>query len=340
MIPARIYEYELEWKLLSLKSPPMGSVSAKLDGWESRVPTRYLVVRGETSSFLFIPTYHQTQPKRHQYKYKYPVTTTLQTKETENLAMTTLPFQEGFIDDETARDNAPHEQSHEFLITGRPPNIGQRIQTYVSLPSRFEFPWCRFGGIVTEVGAEPTMEEWMASSFWATECCPDATSGESTFYVFIDECPKCENEPACWNCKILGGPENNDKEWTVSELKNRCKAVMGALHGQEITAFSYLKFYGDPYQLEGVAPYAIGRIYKICLKLDDGKVRSWRITSVEDVTDSVPIENLPSSFKNWDAGREQGMVAPFDQSPLERKKHALEIQEFILSLKQMYDDSE
>lgn len=113
---------------------------------------------------------------------------------------------------------------------------------------------------MTEVGAEPTMEDWMLSSFWATECCPDAASGESTFCVFIDECPECGNEPACWNCKILGGPENNYKQWTVSELKNGCKAIMGAFHGQEITAFSYLKFYGDPYQLEDVAPYAIGRI--------------------------------------------------------------------------------
>lgn len=179
--------------------------------------------------------------------------------------MTTLPIKDGFSDDESARDYEPNEHPYEFLITGRPPRVGQRIQSYVDLDN--DGRWGRFSGIVTHVGEEPSFDQWVANSFWTCDFGPDLPS-DFTFR-FDDECKECGADPACWSCKIFG-KENKSQRLTLAELKDRCKAAMGALHGQEITTYAYLKIYDNPAY---AAPFCIGRIYKICFKLNDIQVR-------------------------------------------------------------------
>ena len=63
-----------------------------------------------------------------------------------------LPFLQGFTDDQSSLGCERHEKPYEFLIPGRTPKVGQRIQVYADLPPEtFSFPLVRFSGIVTHV---------------------------------------------------------------------------------------------------------------------------------------------------------------------------------------------
>jgi len=243
--------------------------------------------------------------------------------------MTTLPFENAFIDDESARDFEEHERPYEFLITGRAPVVGQRMQSYLEVPNT-NGAWCRFSGIVTDVDEEPTMVEWVSTSFWTEPF--QSNNGNYSLdraFRFENDCTECGTEPSCWGCMITGGKKSTIL--TLPVLKDRCKATMGALHNQKITMYAYLKFYGDPV---ATLPYTVGRIYKICFKLDDSKVIPWCVISLHDVTDSTAIKDLPQVFKDWEQGREQGMVAPFDLPAKEREKYALDTQQLLAHLKE------
>jgi hypothetical protein len=176
-----------------------------------------------------------------------------------------------FIDDESARDCESCERpQHEFLMTGRNPKVGQRMRSYLGLTS--PNGWCRFSGIVTHVGEEPTFEQWCSTSFWPQQDDSSGSSsadGSSHVHIHGGGCEECgAGEPACWSCKLLDGKES--LTCSFLHLQDRCKNMMGALHNQTITAYAYLVFYGDP---TFTLPFSVGRIYKMSFQLND--VRSF-----------------------------------------------------------------
>lgn len=101
--------------------------------------------------------------------------------------------------------------------------------------------------------------------------------------------------------------------------------MMGAIHNQTFTAYAYLVFYGDP---AFTLPFSVGRIYQMSFKLDDSKVIPWCMTSTQDVTETMPVKDLPKVFKEWEEGLKSGMLAPFDLPAAERKAQARDTEGF------------
>ena len=147
--------------------------------------------------------------------------------------MTQFSLEESFIDDEAARDYEEYKCPYEFLMSGRAPKVGQRIQSYVTLFDGND--WRRFSGIITSVGEEPSFAEWVSSSMWTEECDRSAPSDSPVRFAY-SACDECDpNDPACWSCKILGGKDSRNKPSNLLQLQEKCKNVMGALHGQTVT---------------------------------------------------------------------------------------------------------
>ena len=171
-----------------------------------------------------------------------------------------IPFNDGFVKDVFAKQCEPFQRPYEFLWTGRRARVGQRTETQVNTDGG----WCRLSGIVTEVTALPTVEEWTPPL-----CdCGRAECAAANFAEFCD----CQKQQY--------------REYKLNEL--------GALQGQKIVSFSYLNFdfYGNEH-----LPFKSGRIYKVAYDVDEAKDCVWCVTKIEDVTDSVT--DLPQPFKEW-----------------------------------------
>jgi hypothetical protein len=74
--------------------------------------------------------------------------------------MTEISFSSGFIKDEMAKMMDSAQPLETFLWTGRQASVGQRAETQINCIGG---AWCRLSGIVTEVGALPTVCEWAHS---------------------------------------------------------------------------------------------------------------------------------------------------------------------------------
>lgn len=75
----------------------------------------------------------------------------------------------------------------------------------------------------------------------------------------------------------------------------------------KLTGYGYLNF-----DFEEHLPFKSGRIYKYELKAEDDRMFIWVVSSIEDVTDTMPVIKLPKVFRAWDTGGEAAGVPPFD----------------------------
>ncbi|KAL3939069.1 MAG: hypothetical protein SGARI_001504, partial [Bacillariaceae sp.] len=210
-----------------------------------------------------------------------------------------IRIQDGFVKDDFAQQCEPFQRPYKFLWTGRVPEVGQRTETQITTA---EGAWLRLSGIVTEIGEEPTFDQWVTTSSLAPqtvcECSidPYANARPETKITFPPgrQCPA----PDCIMCKLRPG-------------------LFGALQGQKITSFAYLN--GDfAHRAGGTAFDKDGGIYKIVYKLDDSKEYIWIVEAIYDCTD-CPTAELPQPFKDWELGQQNGGVAPFHWPELDRK---------------------
>ena len=219
----------------------------------------------------------------------------------------------GFIRDEMAKQKQPFQAPYQFLWTGKVAEIGQRSET--QLVSTSSGRWCILSGIVTRVGELPTFDQWVTTSSMAPppHACgcnpvdPYASLRPDTIMRFGD-CPY----PDCTMCLLRRGAP----ELSLETLMQRSLEEFGTLQNQRITVHAYLNF--DFYHRQRELPFQAARIYKVIHKCDDSKNSVWCVESIQDVTD-LPTSELPQVFKDWEIGRANSDIAPYDLSDLDRK---------------------
>jgi hypothetical protein len=205
--------------------------------------------------------------------------------------MTFIEFADGFVKDDFAKKcNAI--QVMDFLYTEKRPKLGQRLEIQVSFSNN---RWCRLSGIVTEIGNLPTYDEWIVAT--STVPVPPCRRGEipaDARIRFPRDCPY----PNCSTCILRQG----ETEMTLGTLMNRCFKHMGTLQNQTLAGFAYLNF--DFHDNQVGLPISKGNIYKVTLHADDSKECMWMLDSIENVTESVPFNELPQEFRDWKMGHE------------------------------------
>lgn len=230
---------------------------------------------------------------------------------------TLINFYDGAANDELAQ-NCERTQGCSFLYTGKNPEVGQRVEMRVQVDATSNTT-CRLSGVVTQVGELPTFDQWVTSSQLAPrpcECTVDPYDGLSphTLMRFDDPCLI----PNCFKCKMRG----KDKEITLGTFLDRSHKHLGTITGQEITAYAYLHFQ-DFYKQDRL-PFTGERIYKVILKADDSMQFMWCVKTIQDVTDVLPIKDLPQIFRDWEIGRQAARVAPFNLTDSEKAQWRLE----------------
>lgn len=222
-----------------------------------------------------------------------------------------ISFQDGFINDDFAKLCEPFQPPFKFLWTGRKPRIGQRTETQVTVNGI----WCRLSGIVTNVGDLPSFPEWVNNSMLPPQICLKCNPSidpeevlQPDVQVLLE--PGCE----CFKCELMG----SDSKLTLAVLKDRCLEKMGTVQNQTLTSYAYLNF--DFFSKQDELPFKKGRIYKVQYKVDDRRMCFWCVTSIEDVTGTMKTSELPQVFCDWEQGRKNANVAPFDLAESERKK--------------------
>ncbi|KAL9182028.1 hypothetical protein ACHAXT_012371 [Thalassiosira profunda] len=178
----------------------------------------------------------------------------------------TIAFSNGYLKDEWAQLVEPVQKQADggrsFLWTGRQAEVGQRTETQVIAGGG----WCRLSGVVTEVGAMPSLGEWR--------------EGDS--------------------CQLPPGVKDNslsiDRQLA---LRDEFIEHFGTLHGQVVVSYSLLNF--DFYDRQDQLPFKRARIYRVEHVADENMTFFWCVRNIEDVTDAVP-EELPEVFRKWQEG--------------------------------------
>lgn len=99
-------------------------------------------------------------------------------------------------------------------------------------------------------------------------------------------------------------------------MMERTLEQFGTLQNKTMTAYAYLNF--DWFHKDDKLPVKSARVYKVVYRCNDDQTNMWCVASIQDVTDLPPSE-LPQAFKDWEIGRENANLAPFDLSDVDRK---------------------
>jgi len=138
-------------------------------------------------------------------------------------------------------------------------------------------------------------------------------------------------DPGCTMCILRQG----DTEITLGTLMERSLELLGTLQNQELTVYAYLDF--DFFERQDRLPFSAGRIYKVVHKADDSRMCVWQVTSIEDVTDLSPSD-LPQVFRDWDLGRHNAGIAPYNLSDMDRKVWKLKSEMGSIKLAQLHKE--
>lgn len=237
-----------------------------------------------------------------------------------------IAFQQAFLDDDFAQScerTARGRTSSSFLYTGKRPRLGQRVETAVHLtdtrryadrshdgrPQDEESPYgpsppCRLSGVVTAVGSLPTFAEWAVNQSFTRRFPKCDQCGLSPLPIvgtpedeplFPGTCPK----PDCLTNRISptrdARGDQRGRPYTLAALMERCLHVYGTVHSQEIVSYSVL--HPAFASMQDRLPFRSGRIYRVRYAADDEMVRTWCVTSIEDVGDAEePPGDLPKEF--------------------------------------------
>jgi hypothetical protein len=150
----------------------------------------------------------------------------------------------------------------------------------------------------------------MAPPLHVCEGSPDPYANVTSDVImgFHEDCPF----PDCTMCLL----RNGDKEMSLGTMMERTLEQFGTLQNKTMTAYAYLNF--DWFHKDDKLPVKSARVYKVVYRCNDDQTNMWCVASIQDVTDLPPSE-LPQAFKDWEIGRENANVAPFDLSDVDRK---------------------
>ena len=178
------------------------------------------------SSFLIAPTSHRS----------LSASTTSPISTTPTTMAANIAFKDGYIKDEWSQLAEPIQRGVEgraFLWTGRKAEVGQRTETQVTTPTDgTKEGWCRLSGVVTEVGAMPTLDQWRAGN-------------------------SCQLPPGVKSNALPIEDQSDERDGYIEHF--------GTLHGQTITSYACLNM--NFYDRQESLPFKRGRVYKVQLHM-------------------------------------------------------------------------
>lgn len=221
-----------------------------------------------------------------------------------------IPFSNGFVKDSFAKSCQPI-QGRDFLYTGKPAAVGQRLEIQASPVGLLNF--CRLSGILTELGPLPSYEQWLTTTsivngeYWKRhleEGAPLPCRGANAISRKNTGRPACPN-PDCLMCQLCQGQD----QVSYGELYERSLKVLGTKHGQTATGLCYLNAYF--WENQNALQFKAGRLYQVKLKVDDRLEFVWTLESVRDVTaEHTVFEELPEVFRKWAEGHRESGFPP------------------------------
>jgi hypothetical protein len=238
-----------------------------------------------------------------------------------------IPFFQGFLDDDYAKERQKQFSNHHinsngqpfsFLYTGKRPKLGHRVETVIHFKNcrlsqkqgqqqkepqqeeRPQFMSYRLTGVVTSVGSLPTIDEWVSSQGTLRRLPTCHHCGLSPSHIpRLAVCPIS----TCFTNKIS---RNGTRPFNLKTLMDTCLDVHGTLHGQEITTYQMVSLLpssrrpnddNDNNDDRNPLPLRNGRIYKVICQSNDDMINKWIVASIEDLTDvEEPPSDLPRVF--------------------------------------------
>lgn len=177
---------------------------------------------------------------------------------------------EGFVNEHWSYNQEPRQAPSKFLIAGRKPQVGMRIEANIYVK---DGSWFRLSGLVSEIGATPTNLDLDMSN-------------SSSWHVDIHDSLPCPNPKTC-----------PFRVGSSQEKKDEMIARYGAIHGQRIKSVAIISRDYEQDYLE--RPVAREDVVELTLVCDDNKLNVWQVKGIEILNKDFDLPTYFHHFIEW-----------------------------------------